>query len=64
MPMRAYDLVLELPWFQSRHPDVHWQSGRLLALRTPGGAEVVAVDRVDCQKCPGNAPGSTAREEA
>jgi hypothetical protein len=64
VPMRAYDLVLGLPWFQSRNPDVDWQSGRLLALRTPGGAEVVAVDRVDHQECPGNAPGSTAREEA
>jgi len=27
VPMRAYDLVLGLPWFQSRNPDVHWQSG-------------------------------------
>jgi hypothetical protein len=32
MPMRAYDLVLGLPWFQSRNPDVDWQPGRLLAL--------------------------------
>ena len=64
VPMRAYDLVLGLPWFQSRNPDVDWQSGRLLAFRTTGGAEVVAVDRVDHQECPGNAPGSTAREEA
>jgi len=64
MPMRAYDLVLGLPWFQSRNPDVNWQRGRLLALRTPGGAEVVAVDRVDHRECPGNVPGSTAREEA
>jgi len=64
VPMRAYDLVLGLPWFQSRNPDVDWQSGRLLALRTPGGAEVVAVDCVDHQGCPGNAPGSTAMEEA
>ena len=62
--MLAYDLVLGLPWFQSRNPDVDWQSGRLLALLTPGGAEVVAVDLVDHQECPGNAPGSTAREEA
>jgi hypothetical protein len=64
VPMRAYDLVMGLPWFQSRHPDVDWQSGRLLALRTPGGVEVVVVDFVDHQQCPGNAPGSTAREEA
>ena len=64
VPMRAYDLVLGLPWYQSRNPDIDWQSGRHLALRTPGGAEVVAVDRVDNQECPGDAPGSTAREEA
>jgi hypothetical protein len=37
VPMRAYDLVLGLPWFQSRNPDVDWQSGRLFALRTPRG---------------------------
>jgi hypothetical protein len=64
VPIWAYDLVLGLPWFQSRNPDVDWQSGQLLALRTPGGAEMVAVDRVDHQECPGNVPGSTAREEA
>jgi hypothetical protein len=64
VPMRAYDLVLGLPWFQSRNPDTDWQSGRLLALGTPGGAEVVAVDQVDQQECPRNVPGSTAREEA
>jgi len=64
VPMRACDLVLGLPWFQSRNPDIDWQSCRHLALRTPGGAEVVAVDRVDHEECPGNAPRSTAREEA
>jgi len=63
VPMRANDLVLGLPWFQSRNPDIDWQSGRFLALRTPGGAEVVAVDRVDDQECAGNVPGSTATEE-
>jgi len=47
VPMRAHDLVLGLPWLQSRKPDVDWQSGRLLPLATPGGAEVVGVDRVD-----------------
>jgi hypothetical protein len=64
VPMRAYDLVLGLPCFQSRNPGIDWQCGRLLALRTPGGAEVVAVDREDHQECPGNVPQSTAREEA
>jgi len=47
VPMRAYDLVLGLPCLQSRNPDVDWQRGRLLAVRTPGGAEGLAVDRVD-----------------
>jgi hypothetical protein len=47
VPIQAYNLVLGLPWFQSRNPDIDWQSGRLLALQTPGGAEVVAVDWVD-----------------
>ena len=64
VPMQTYEMVLGLPWFQSRNSNVDWPSGRLLALRTPGGAEVVAVDRVDHQECPGNVPGSTAREEA
>jgi len=36
VPMRAYDFVLGLPWFQSRNPDVDWQRGRFLALQTPG----------------------------
>jgi len=64
VPTRAYDLVWGLPWFRSRNPDVDWQRGRHLALRTPWGAEVVAADRVDHQECPRNVPGSTAREEA
>jgi hypothetical protein len=33
--MWAHHLVLGLPWFQSRDPDVNWQHGRLFALRTP-----------------------------
>jgi len=64
VPMRAYNLVLELPWLQSRNPVIDWQRGRILALRTAGGAEVVAVDWVDHQECRGNVPGCTAREEA
>jgi len=64
VPMRADDLVLGLPRFQSRNPDIDWQSGWLLALRTTGKSEVVAVNPVDHQKCPGNVPGSTTREEA
>jgi hypothetical protein len=64
VPMWAYDLVLRLPWFQSRNPHINWQSGRLFAVRTPGGAEVVVVDWVGHQECPGNVPGSTTREQA
>jgi len=64
VPMRAYDLVLGLPWFQSRNPDVDWQHGRLLALQTPGRAEVVVVDWVHLQEWVGNVPWSTCKEEA
>ena len=64
VPMWAYDWVWGLPWFQSRNPNVNWQCGRLSALRTAGGAEVVALARVHHQECPGTVPGSTAREEA
>ena len=64
VPIRAYNLVFRLRWFRARNPDVDWQSVRLFALRTPGGAQEVAMDWVNHQECPGNVPGSTAREEA
>jgi hypothetical protein len=63
-PMRACNLVLGLPCFQSRNPDIHWQSGRLMARRIARVAEGGAVDRVAHQECPANVPGSTARDEA
>jgi len=63
-PMWDYDLDLGLPWFESKNPDGDWQRGRRFAMRTPGGAEVVADDRVDHQGCPRNIRGSTAGEEA
>jgi hypothetical protein len=37
VPMKTYDLVLGLPWFKARNPDIDWNSGRLLSLRTPSG---------------------------
>jgi hypothetical protein len=37
VPMMAYDLVLGLPWFQSRNPEIDWSKGQLLGLRTPVG---------------------------
>jgi hypothetical protein len=32
VPMRAYDLVLELPWFKARNPEIDWEAGKLLSL--------------------------------
>jgi hypothetical protein len=37
VPMQAYDLVLGIPWFKSRNPEIDWRNGRLLCLRTPEG---------------------------
>jgi len=39
VPMRAYDLVLGLPWFKTRKPEIAWATGRLTSLRTPSGQE-------------------------
>jgi hypothetical protein len=27
--LMAYDLVLGLPWFQSRNPEIDWSKGQL-----------------------------------
>jgi len=37
VPMMAYDLVLGLPWSQSRNSEIDWSKGQLLGLRTPVG---------------------------
>jgi hypothetical protein len=37
VPITAYDLVLGLPWFQARNPEIDWSRNRLLSLRTPYG---------------------------
>jgi hypothetical protein len=37
VPMRAYDLVLGLPWFKTRNPEIDWSRGRLTALQSPDG---------------------------
>jgi hypothetical protein len=31
--MTAYDLVLELPWFKTRNPEINWEEGKLLSLQ-------------------------------
>jgi hypothetical protein len=33
VPMTAYDLVLELPWFKTRNPEIDCEEGKLLSLR-------------------------------
>jgi hypothetical protein len=33
VPMTAYDLVLGLPWFKIRNPEIDWEEGKLLSLR-------------------------------
>jgi hypothetical protein len=35
--MQSYDLVLGIPWFRTRSPEIDWSRGRLLSLRTPTG---------------------------
>ena len=35
VPTGAYDLVLGLPWFKTRKPEIDWATGRLTSLRTP-----------------------------
>jgi len=35
VPIKAYDLVLGLPWFRARNPEIDWSRNRLWSLRTP-----------------------------
>jgi hypothetical protein len=37
VPTRAYELVLGLPWFKTRKPEIDWATGQLTSLRTPSG---------------------------
>jgi len=37
VPMRAYYLVLGLPWFKTRKLEIDWDTGRLTSFRTPSG---------------------------
>jgi hypothetical protein len=38
VPIKAYDLVLGLPWFRARNPEIDWSRNRLLSLRTHCGS--------------------------
>ena len=64
VPRQAHDWVVGCLWVQSTNPNVDWQHGWPLAVQTPGGADVVSVNRVDYQECRGNVQWSTAREKA
>jgi len=48
--MRAYDLVLGLPWFRARNPEIDWNLRQLTALRLPTGSQ--AADKVSGEHKP------------
>ena len=43
VPMKAYDLVLGLPWFKARNPEIDSKAGRLTALGTPSGPQATTT---------------------
>jgi len=43
VPMDAYDLILALPWFQKRHPDIDWAHRRLTSQRSPSASGLDAM---------------------
>jgi hypothetical protein len=45
--MKAYDLVLGLPWFKARNPEIDWTNGRLAALRTPNEPQWAKIPEAD-----------------
>jgi len=47
VPIKAYDLVLGLPWFKARNLEIDWTKGRLTALRTPNGPQRAKIPEVD-----------------
>jgi len=61
--MWASNFIVGLLWLESRVTDVNWQQGQLLALLTPGGEDMVAVDWVHYPECPRNVQGCVAKED-
>jgi hypothetical protein len=43
VPMRANVLVLRLPWFRARNPEIDWNLRRLTALRSPNGPQAAYI---------------------
>ena len=39
VPIKAYDLVLGLPWLRARNPEIDWSKKLLLSLRNPTGSD-------------------------
>ena len=47
VPMKAYDLVLGLPWVEARNPEIVWIKGRLTAQWTPNGLQQAKIPEAD-----------------
>jgi len=45
--MKAYYLVLGLPWFKARNLEIDWTKGRLTALRTPNRLQRAKIPEAD-----------------
>jgi hypothetical protein len=46
-PMIAYDLVLGLPWFKGRNPEIDCTKGQLTARQTPHGPQQAKIPEAD-----------------
>ena len=48
VPMKAYHLILGLPWFRVRNPDIDRTKVQLTTLRTPNGPQRAKIPEADC----------------
>jgi hypothetical protein len=48
VPIKAYDLVLGLPWFMARNQEIDWTKGGLTALRTRNRLQHAKIPEADC----------------
>ena len=47
VPMKVYDRVLGLPWFQARYTEIDWTQGRFPTLQTPNGPQWTKIPEAD-----------------
>jgi hypothetical protein len=47
VPMKAYDLVLGLPGFKARNPEIDWTKGQWIALERPNGLQRANIPDAD-----------------